>query len=210
MLARYHRLRGDEVALAHRHRRARPQDQRVAPSSGVDPQAFADEIERALPRAGRCSTSRPTTSSARPSSATRGGAGARGRRGDDTGATSTSALRGPVLRRLRGVLDREGADQPGNVCPLHARPVERVKEESYFFRLSALRGPPARPLREPPRVRCSPGAPQRGAELRPGRSARTSRSRARRFHWGIPVPGDPKHVMYVWFDALANYWTALG
>ena len=30
------------------------------------------------------------------------------------------------------------------------------------------------------------------------------------FSWGVPVPGDPKHVMYVWFDALANYWTALG
>ena len=29
------------------------------------------------------------------------------------------------------------------------------------------------------------------------------------FQWGIPVPGDPRHVMYVWFDALANYWSAL-
>ena len=30
------------------------------------------------------------------------------------------------------------------------------------------------------------------------------------FNWGIPVPGDEKHIIYVWFDALANYITALG
>ena len=100
-------------------------------------------------------------------------------------------------------------EQPGNVCPLHKTPVERVKEETYFFRLERLR-----------RIRCSSSTSAVLASSQPesrrnevirfveGGLQDLSVSRTS-FTWGIPVPGDPRHVMYVWFDALANYWTAL-
>ena len=51
---------------------------------------------------------------------------------------------------------------------------------------------------------------QRGAQLHQERAATTSRSSRAKISWGVTVPWDPEHVFYVWFDALLNYYTALG
>jgi methionyl-tRNA synthetase len=88
-------------------------------------------------------------------------------------------------------------------------PVEWVEEESYFFRLSAYQ---AKLLdlyeRHPdfvlPKERMNEVASFVRGGLRDLSISRTT------FDWGIPVPGDPKHVMYVWVDALTNYITAVG
>ncbi len=98
---------------------------------------------------------------------------------------------------------------PGNLCPQHLRPIERIKESSYFFRLSRYE----KPLLEfyeknPDFVRPAGRFNEVKSFVREGlRDLSVSRTS---FSWGVPVPGDPKHVMYVWFDALANYMTALG
>ena len=100
--------------------------------------------------------------------------------------------------------------QPGNECPLHpGKPVEKVKEETYFFRLEKyapqlLAYYNAHPDFIQPESRKNEVVSFVTSGLKDLSVSRTS------FTWGIPVPGDPKHVMYVWFDALANYWTALG
>ncbi len=94
-------------------------------------------------------------------------------------------------------------------CPDCGRPVEKLKEPSYFFRLSKF----CQPLLE--HIEKNPGfikPDYRRNEilsfLREGlRDLSVSRTS---FSWGIPVPGDGKHVMYVWFDALTNYLTAAG
>jgi methionyl-tRNA synthetase len=98
---------------------------------------------------------------------------------------------------------------PGTVCPDCGRPTETVSEENYFFKLSAFE----RPLLEfyeanpgfmgPESTRREVISFVRGG-LKDLSVSRTS------FSWGIPVPGDEKHVVYVWLDALANYITALG
>ncbi|MGH7268848.1 MAG: class I tRNA ligase family protein, partial [Polyangiaceae bacterium] len=98
--------------------------------------------------------------------------------------------------------------QPGNLCPLHAKAVERVKEETYFFRLSKYEKPlldfyAAHPSFIEPEARRNEVRSFVEGGLKDLSVSRTS------FHWGIPVPGNPKHVMYVWFDALANYLTSL-
>jgi len=99
---------------------------------------------------------------------------------------------------------------PGNECPLHpGKPVERVKEETYFFRLSKWEKPlldfyARHPEFIEPETRRNEVLSFVQGGLRDLSVSRTS------FTWGIPVPGNPKHVMYVWFDALANYSTALG
>ncbi|MCL2450089.1 MAG: methionine--tRNA ligase [Polyangiaceae bacterium] len=98
--------------------------------------------------------------------------------------------------------------EPGNVCPIHKRPVERIKEESYFFRLSgygqALLDHYAKhPEFVLPESRRNEVVSFVESGLRDLSVSRTS------FRWGIPVPEDPKHVIWVWFDALPNYWTAL-
>jgi methionyl-tRNA synthetase len=100
-------------------------------------------------------------------------------------------------------------EQPGNVCPLHKKPVERVKERTYFFRLSKwekalLDFYERHPDFIQPETRRNEVLSFVRSGLRDLSCSRTS------FTWGIPVPGNPKHVMYVWFDALTNYRSALG
>jgi len=98
---------------------------------------------------------------------------------------------------------------PGAPCPECGRPTETVKEENYFFKLSSF----AEQLlqlynSQPDFIRPETRRNEVIAFVRSGlRDLSISRST---FSWGIPVPGDSKHVIYVWLDALANYITALG
>lgn len=95
-------------------------------------------------------------------------------------------------------------------CPDCSRPVELVEEESYFFRLSKYQDRLLKYIEENPE---SIQPPSRKNEminnfLKPGLEdlcvSRTT------FKWGIEVPFDTEHVIYVWIDALSNYITALG
>jgi methionyl-tRNA synthetase len=94
-------------------------------------------------------------------------------------------------------------------CPLCGNPVERISEESYFFRLSAFQKPllehyEKHPDFVTPSIRRNEMLSFLQGGLEDLSVSRTS------FKWGIPVPDDPAHVMYVWFDALTNYMTAAG
>lgn len=97
-------------------------------------------------------------------------------------------------------------------CPEHARAPEVVSETNWFFRLSRYQDELIA-LLETGQLRIEP--PERHNEvlsfIRGGLSDfSVSRSRARARDWGIGVPGDPKQVIYVWFDALASYLASLG
>jgi methionyl-tRNA synthetase len=94
-------------------------------------------------------------------------------------------------------------------CPIHGRPVELVKEDNYFFKLSEFE----RPLlewydRDPAAVGPESRRNEALGFIRQGLQdisiTRTSLS------WGVPVPWDERHVFYVWYDALVNYATAIG
>ncbi len=94
-------------------------------------------------------------------------------------------------------------------CPDCNRPVEKLKEESYFFRLSnyqerLLAHIEANPDFIQPKSKRNEIVSFVKEGLRDLSVSRTS------FSWGIPVPGNERHVIYVWFDALTNYITALG
>jgi methionyl-tRNA synthetase len=91
---------------------------------------------------------------------------------------------------------------PGNVCPLHHRPVEWLKEESYFFRLSKYAQPLLDHYREHPEFIEPESRRNEVLSFVEGGLKDHSVSRTS-FTWGIPVPGNPRHVMYVWFDALS-------
>ncbi|HHY38486.1 MAG TPA: methionine--tRNA ligase [Clostridia bacterium] len=89
------------------------------------------------------------------------------------------------------------------------RPVELVREESYFFKLSKYQDKLIRYIEENPDF-IKP-ASRRNEMLNFCKSGLEDLCVSRTtFNWGIPVPGDPKHVVYVWFDALTNYISALG
>ncbi len=98
---------------------------------------------------------------------------------------------------------------PGAPCPECGRPTETISEENYFFKLSAFEDKLLKLYTENPEfIRPETRRNEVISFVRSGlRDLSISRST---FKWGIPVPGDPKHVIYVWLDALSNYITALG
>ncbi|CAM5397889.1 hypothetical protein SCALM49S_08909 [Streptomyces californicus] len=107
------------------------------------------------------------------------------------------------------LIDGEGDFAGQKLCPIHKKPVELLKEENYFFKLSAY-GPKllefyaANPdfiQPESARNEVVNFVEQGLQDLSISRST---------FDWGVPVPWDDQHVIYVWVDALLNYATAVG
>jgi methionyl-tRNA synthetase len=98
--------------------------------------------------------------------------------------------------------------QPGDPCPTCGRITETVKEENYFFKLATFQDKLLALYANPEFIRPETRRNEVISFVRSGlRDLSISRST---FTWGIPVPDDPKHVIYVWLDALANYITAIG
>jgi methionyl-tRNA synthetase len=100
---------------------------------------------------------------------------------------------------------------PDKVCPIHKKPLENIKEENYFFRLSAYtdrikQAITSGDLQVTPVSRRNEimALLERGLE-----DVSISRDKSK-LNWGVPVPGDSSQVMYVWFDALPNYISAIG
>ena len=98
---------------------------------------------------------------------------------------------------------------PGGLCPECKRPLEVVKEENYFFQLSKFEKPLLNYYEQHPEF-IQPEA-RRNEVLSFVRGGLRDLSISRTtLKWGIPWPGDEKHVFYVWSDALTNYITAVG
>ena len=128
------------------------------------------------------------------------------------------AQAGDIYRRAYRGLYCVGCEQfytedelSGGLCPEHLTPPELVEEENYFFRLSRY-ADRLLALIESNQLRIVPNTRKNEviSFIRAGlHDFSISRSRTRAHNWGIPVPGDSDQVMYVWFDALGNYITAL-
>jgi methionyl-tRNA synthetase len=209
VIARFHRLTGDRVFHVTGTDEHGLKLQRAAEAAGMDPQAWVDRMEPQWREVWR--------------------------RLDiayDDYIRTTEARHAEAVVKLLETVHGNGRDDiylgqyegfycvaceayyteeelVDGLCPIHARPVEWLREENYFFRLSAY----ADRLLE--RYEAHPGAVEPEARrnevlstIRGGLHdfsiSRTS------FRWGIPLPWDPRHVCYVWFDALTNYVTAAG
>ncbi|EFQ24073.1 methionine--tRNA ligase [Aminomonas paucivorans] len=97
----------------------------------------------------------------------------------------------------------------GNTCPDCGRPLQKMTEQSYFFRMSKYEQPlldyyEGLPEAILPRTRANEILSFLRGGLKDQSISRTT------MKWGVPVPGDEQHVVYVWFDALINYLSALG
>src|SRR3974390_122693 len=97
----------------------------------------------------------------------------------------------------------------GNLCPIHEIPLTREREENWFFRLSTFQEPLERLYAEQPDFVMPRHHYNEALSFISSGLQDVSLSRAR-LTWGVTVPWDPSHVFYVWFDALLNYYTALG
>jgi methionyl-tRNA synthetase len=100
-------------------------------------------------------------------------------------------------------------DHKGQRLGPQGTPVEWVEEESYFFRLSAFADRLLKLYSDVPDFVLPKERMNEVASFVRGGLQDLSISRTT-FDWGIPVPGNPKHIMYVWVDALTNYITAVG
>ncbi len=131
------------------------------------------------------------------------------------GDVYTSTYEGPYcvgceeFKLVSDLVDGTGEYAGQVVCPIHGRPVEQLSEENYFFRLSAYADRLLAHYAEHPEA-IEP-ASARNEVLSFIKQGLTDISMSRSsFAWGVPVPWDPSHVVYVWFDALVNYATAAG
>ena len=113
-------------------------------------------------------------------------------------------------KQLDDLMDSADGDYVGQlVCKIHGRPIEILKEKNYFFRMSAFEQKLLDLYENQPdfvqpssvRNEITQFVKQGLADLSISRSS---------FDWGIKVPWDESHVVYVWFDALLNYVTAIG
>jgi methionyl-tRNA synthetase len=209
VIARYHRLRGERVFHLTGTDEHGLKIQRAAEAAGMDPRTWVDEMD---PRWREVWERLDITY-------------------DDYIRTTEPRHEAAVVNLLQSVYENgrediylgtyEGlycvscelyyteADLVDGNCPIHGRPVERMSEENYFFRLSAyadrlLEHYERNPEAVQPEVRRNEVLSLIRGGLQDFSISRTS------FRWGISLPWDPNHVCYVWFDALANYITAAG
>ena len=211
VLARHHRQRGEQVRFQAGTDDNSLKNVLAAQAAGVGVQEFVDAQRRRVHRPGRAARPqrrRPDPHQQRPAAPAGSRAALAGLRRQRRPVPQ--ALRGPVLRRLRAVLHGGGAGR---------RALPRARHGARPGVGGELVLPPV-PLRRPAARRSSPAA--RSASSRPSAATRcwrsstagcedfsVSRSTERARGWGIPVPGDPGQVIYVWWDALGNYLTAL-
>ncbi len=103
----------------------------------------------------------------------------------------------------------EGSEVP--YCKEHERPLDKVSEESYFFRLSDYDETLLKIIEENPlKIRPEARRNEVLSFIKQGLQDLSISREKKSVAWGVPVPGDENHVMYVWLDALSNYITALG
>ncbi|MBR3169378.1 methionine--tRNA ligase [Candidatus Saccharibacteria bacterium] len=109
----------------------------------------------------------------------------------------------------RFITDKEYEENNG-ICPDHQKPYERLEEENYYFRVSDFKQQ-IREAIESKKMLILPEFREKEILKLLDESPDVSISRPReQLSWGVPVPGDSNHVMYVWVDALSNYITVLG
>ncbi len=128
----------------------------------------------------------------------------------DKGDIYKSSYKGMYCTPCESFWTETQLKESGGVCPDCGRPVEEVEEESYFFRVSKYAPALIKYIEDHPEFiqPASRAKEMLNNFLLPGlEDLCVSRST---FKWGVPVDFDDKHVIYVWFDAVLNYLSALG
>jgi len=98
---------------------------------------------------------------------------------------------------------------PGDTCLIHEIPLLREKEDNWFFKLSAFQEKLEQMYEDNPGMVLPDFRRNEALSFIRGGLRDVSLSRSQ-LSWGVPLPWDSEQVMYVWFDALSNYYTALG
>lgn len=211
-LARYHRLRGHDTRFLTGTDEHGQKIERAAAEKGVDPKAFVDDasakFRAAWPPLNIENDDFIRTTERRHIEAVQD----LWRRCVENGFIYEGSYEGLYCVGCEGYYTEKELTKTdaGLICPMGThKPVEAVKEPTFFFKLSAFEKRLLEFYEKNPGF-ISPES-RRNEVLSFVRSGLDDLSVSRTsFKWGIPVPGNDKHVMYVWFDALTNYLSALG
>jgi methionyl-tRNA synthetase len=205
-IARRHRMLGHDTWFLTGTDEHGQKIERAAQAAGKTPQQFADEVSNEFrsswDRFGLSYDDFIRTTSDRH----KRGVQALWRKIRDNGYIYKGTYTGQYCVSCELYVD---SAEPGALCPTCGRVTETVKEENYFFKLSAFQDKLIQLYTgQPDFIRPETRRNEVLSFVKSGlRDLSISRST---FSWGIPVPDDPGHVIYVWLDALANYITALG
>ncbi len=208
-LTRWHRLLGDDVKFLTGTDEHGLKIQQAADAAGLSPQDFTDSIApkfvEAWKRLNIANDDFIRTTEPRHKAAVAEIL----QRCYDAGDIELDVFQGLYCVPCELYYAEDELIQPGNLCPIHQRPVEYFEEENYFFRLSRFEDRlldwyAKHPTAMKPEHRGNEALGLIRGGLRDFSISRTS------IQWGIPLPWDPAHVTYVWFDALTNYLAAVG
>ena len=205
-IARHHRMLGHDTFFLTGTDEHGQKIERAAQAAGKTPQQFADQVSNEFrvlwDRMGLTYDDFIRTTSERH----KRGVQALWRKIRDNGFIYKGSYSGQYCVYDELYVDVTG---PGAPCPECGRPTETVQEENYFFKLSAFEEKLLKLYTDQPDfIRPETRRNEVVSFVRSGlRDLSVSRST---FKWGIPVPDDPRHIIYVWLDALSNYITALG
>jgi len=206
VLARYWRLAGSQVKFLTGTDEHGQKVAQAAKAAGESPQAFADRMANLfLDMTQKINSSQDVflrTTEKRHHEA----AQALWKKLEDAGQIYKSTYAGWYA--VRDEAYYEESEIAEGKAPTGA-PVEWMEESSYFFRLSAWERPLLDYYEANPQAIAPIGRRNEVLSFIKGGLRDLSISRTK-FSWGVAVPKDPEHVMYVWIDALTNYITALG
>lgn len=207
VLARFRRLEGDEVFFLMGNDEHSVNVKKEAQARGLDPQRYCDQMADAfLSIWGKLRISFDDfirTTEARHAAAVQ----ALFTKIHQAGNIYPGKYRGLYCDSCETFYREK--DLPGGVCPQHGTQPRPLEEDNYFFALSRY-AQPIRQAIEEGRIRILPDI-RRNEILNLLDSGLEDISISRStFDWGIPLPIEPRHVVYVWFDALVNYISAVG
>ena len=206
-LARYHRLKGDEVFFLTGVDEHGANIHKAAENEGISPQAYCDKMAPTFTKLWtRLNISNDiflrTTSNLHKQGVKKFFAALY-----DSGDIYKAPYEGYYCRPCeRFIPEKELTDE--KICPIHQVPLEWMEEENYFFKFSKYQDRLLKHIHENPQFiypesRRNELLSVLGSGLEDISISRSSVS------WGIPLPFDPEHVIYVWIEALTNYMTAL-
>ena len=205
-VARYYRLQGRDVFFLTGTDEHGINNARSARRRGVAPQAHVDELAAAFQEYWRTLDVGYDRFIRTTEVQHKRGALELWRRLEARGDLYRATYAGPYCPRCEAYYQEEELDGGGN-CPVHGLPCEVVAEENTFFRLSRYQKELEHLVAQTDFVQ---PAFRRNEALAVLRQGLRDFSVTRKIDWGVPAPGAPGEVLYVWVDALANYLTGVG
>jgi methionyl-tRNA synthetase len=207
-IARYRRLRGDDTFFMMGNDEHSINVKKAALAQGLDPVAYCDRMEEEFRRAWKnldlsydafIRTTQPRHAAAVQEIY---------RRIKAKGDIYKSRYKGLYCVSCEAF--KEPSDLKEGRCPNHAgTPIQEVEEENYFFRLSKYQPAVAEHIRSHPRF-VRPETRRNEILSFIDQGLKDLSITRYKFGWGVPLPDDPDHTIYVWFDALINYVSGAG